>query len=82
MTNNHTPTIMTDNEYNKGLKDGYAKSLAIVENLSKNIEPPETSGKLDEIPYHEQYIAYQAQTEILARVHYFITKHAPLNDYA
>ena len=63
-------------DYNNELKNGYAKSISIIRNLSENIKPPETNGELGELPYHEQYNVYQAQTEILDKACFLIEKHA------
>jgi hypothetical protein len=58
---------MAHDEYNSGLISGYNSALIIIDNLYRKLEYPETDGKLGEIPYQEQYAAYQAQKNIIKK---------------
>jgi hypothetical protein len=65
---------MTHDEFNSGARHGFNMALYAVRNVDKNIEHPETHGKLDEIPWQEQQTIYHAQKDLLYKIYEEIKK--------
>ena len=65
---------MAHDEFNNGARHGFNMALYAVRNIDKNIEYPETHGKLDEMPWQEQNIIYHAQKDLLYKIYEEIKK--------
>jgi len=65
---------MAHDEFNSGARHGFNMALYAVRNVDKNIEHPETHGKLDEIPWQEQQTIYHAQKDLLYKIYEEIKK--------
>ena len=65
---------MAHNLFNSGARHGFSMALFAVRNVDKNIEYPETHGKLDEMPWQEQQTIYHAQKDLLYKIYEAIKK--------
>jgi hypothetical protein len=65
---------MTHDEFNSGAKHGFNMALYAIRNVDRQINYPETHGKLGEIPWREQYIKYNAEKDLLYKIYESIKK--------
>lgn len=65
---------MAHDEYNSGVGHGFSMALLAVRGVDRDIEHPETHGKLGEIPWQEQYIIYNTKKDLLYKIYEAIKK--------